>query len=127
MARSPVIGAVSFGRGVSYPGTVALCTASSLPRSDGPRKHRTSGPQSGGGLLPGVGRGPDCVGALAGRKRDLPRRTFRSAESACRHALDAMADLATAGRPDLLLGRRLRKRGVVGASARPLRSVAPDG
>ena len=41
MARSPVPRAVSCGRGESCPGTVALCTASSFPRSDGPRKHRS--------------------------------------------------------------------------------------
>ena len=107
-------------------GTVALCTASSFPRSDGPRKHRASGPQSGGGLLPRIGCGPHCAGALAGRIGDLSRRTFRSAEPARRPALDAVADLAVPGGPDVLPGGRVRRRGVVDASARHRRSVAPD-
>ncbi len=89
-------------------------------------RHRTPGAQSCGGFLPGIGCRPHRAGALAGRIGDLPRRIFRPAEPTGRPALDAVADVAVPGRPHLLPGGRLRRCGLLDASARCRRCVTPD-
>src|SRR5271166_1826485 len=100
------------------------CTASTFPRSDGRRRHRATGPQSGGRLLSSVGRGLDRAGALAGRLRDVSRWTIRAGEPTRRPALDAVADLDFPGGSGVFPGGRLRRRGVVDASMRYRRFLA---